>query len=123
MEEGILSPPYLSITNAHVLYNMTADKPLKQLNFRLAVITSLLEGHTLRADHRHYAPHRELPTRLTERPFVERVPSSTVAGGHPLCEVCRARNKRSQTRFRCKTPLHVDVCFEVYHTKLYYQHE
>ena len=116
----------VSIANANVLYNMQADKPLHQLHFRLSIIKSLLEGHTPRADHCHQAPQRELPTRLTERPFLERVPSTTVAGGRPVCEVCRARGKRSQTRFRCKvckTPLHMEVCFEVYHTKQHYEHE
>ena len=107
----------LSIVNANILYNLEADKQLAQLDFRVAMITSLLEGHIPQAQQRYYAPNRALPLRLTEWPFPERIPSDSASAGRPLCEVCRARGKRSQTRYRCKvchTALHVDSCFETY---------
>ena len=97
---------------------------MNQLDFRIAVISSLLEGHSQPTIQRYYAPNRELPLRLSERPFLERIVSDTVHGGRPQCEVCRARKKkRSQTRYHCKvckTPLHLDSCFEIYHTVLHY---
>ena len=82
---------------------------------------------TPREDKRHYNPQRQLPLRLTERPFPGRIPisSDSVTKGRPLCEVCRARGIRSQTRYRCKvchTPLHMEKCFEIYHTTLHYGH-
>ena len=57
----------LSIVNAHILYNATADNKVTQLEFRIAVAKGLLEDfehHTCRlsaitADH----------LRLTERAF------------------------------------------------------
>ena len=115
----------VSIVNANILYNQTASKSMTQLDFRVAIISSLLEGHCLKVPQRYYAPTRELPMRLSERPFPERIPSDTAHGGRPRCEVCRARNIRSQTRYQCKvckTPLHLDSCFEIYHTVLYYEH-
>lgn len=101
-----------------VLYNQTSDRKMRQLDFRLSIISSLLEGHVPREDRRHYAPQRQLPLRLSERPFPEKI-----SKGRPVCEVCRARGIRSQTRFRCKvckTPLHIEECLEVYHTVLHY---
>ena len=114
----------LCIVNANIMYNTSnPQKPLSQLNFRQSLILSLLEDHTRRMPQRHYAPNRELPTRLTERPFPEQIKSDTPHGGRPKCEVCRSRGKRSQTRYQCKlckTPLHLDTCFEIYHTVLNY---
>ena len=117
----------VSMTNAMVLYNRSSTKKLSQLDFRLSVISSLLEGHTPREDKRHYNPQRQLPLRLTERPFPERIPisSDSATKGRPLCEVCRARGIRSQTRYRCKachTPLHMEKYLEIYHTTLHYGH-
>ena len=96
---------------------------MHQLEFRLAVATSLLEGHTPRTDRRHIAPTTVLLLRLTERPFSEKIPKKTKSGGRVQCEVCRAKGIRSQTQTRCKTcktPLHLHECFELYHTKLHY---
>ena len=96
---------------------------MTHMDFRLAVAISLLEGHVTRSDRRVSSPNRDLPLRLTERPFPEKIPKTTKYSGCPQCEVCRAKGKRSQTRYRCKvckTPLHVTECFEEYHTKLHY---
>ena len=46
----------LSLVNANILYNKSSAKQMHQLEFRLAVATSLLEGHTPRTDRRHIAP-------------------------------------------------------------------
>ena len=115
----------LAIVNANILYNQVSPKPLNQLDFRIEIASGLLHGHiSPPLDRRHIAPTRELPLRLTERPFPEPVPKETPYGGRPQCEVCRSKNiKRSQTQYRCnlcKTPLHVHPCFQIYHTKLNY---
>ena len=113
----------LSIVNASVLYNIVNTKQLTQLEFRVEVANGLLEGYTRRQP-RHFTVSQELPLRLTERPFPEKVDTDTPHGGRPRCEVCRARGKkRSQTKYRCKVckvPLHLEDCFETYHTKLNY---
>ena len=41
---------------------------------------------------------------------------------HPtrICRICGANKKRSETRWLCKKcviPLHIDRCFELYHTR------
>lgn len=112
----------LSIVNANILYNEVSEKQMSQLDFRIALISSMLEGHSPHIQHRYYATNRELPTRLSERPFPEKIVPDTPHGGRPQCEVCRARGKRSQTRYQCtvcKTPLHIDNCFQIYHTVLH----
>eukprot|EP00731_Ephydatia_muelleri_P003594 Em0001g3594a len=113
----------LSIANASILYNITNAKPLTQMDFRIELAKGLLQGHTRRQG-RHFTVSQELPLRLTERPFAEKVDTDTPHGGRPRCEVCRARGKkRSQTKYRCKVckvPLHLEDCFETYHTKLNY---
>ena len=112
----------LCLVNAHILYNMNNSKKLTQLDFRIEVGKSLLDGFQSHISH-HFVS-TELPLRLTERPFPEPVPTDTPYGGRPQCEVCRSRKqKRSQTQYRCKqckTPLHLHPCFEIYHTKLHY---
>ena len=116
----------LSIVNANILYNEVADKAMTQLDFSVALARSLLEGHRPKTAQRYYTMDREsLPMRLSERPIPERIPSDTPHGGRPQCEVCGARKKgRCQTRYRCKvcqTPLHIEQCFETYHTVLHYE--
>ena len=113
----------LCLVNANILYNMKASEQMTHMDFRLSVAKGLLEGHKPLTDRRISAPMRDLPLRLTERPFPEKIPRDTQYGGCPLSEVCRSRNKRSQTRYRCKvckTPLHVENCLEIYHTQLHY---
>ena len=66
----------LSLVNANILYNSVSTKPLTHMEFRLAVATSLLEGHTPTTHHHFAAPSRDLPLRLTERPFPEIIPNS-----------------------------------------------
>ena len=114
----------VAVANALVLHNKISVK-MSQLEFRQSLVSSLIEGHTPREDRRHYAPETHLPLRLSERLFPERIPKSleSKSNGRPVCEVCRARGKRSQTRYRCKiclTPLHMEDCLEIYHTVLHY---
>ena len=57
------------IVNANILCNELSGTPINQLDFRVSIISSLLEGRALNLPQRHYAPTMELPTRLSERPF------------------------------------------------------
>ena len=101
----------LSIVNANILYNKVSEKPMTQLDFRVSIVSAMLDGHSPRVVQRFYAPNCKLPTRLSERPFSERISSDTAHGGRPQCEVCRSQGKRSQTRYQCKickTPLHLE---------------
>ena len=110
----------VSIVNANILYNMVAEKPLPQLDFRLSLVAELL-GHQPPVDRRHSAPTTVLPMRLSERGFPEPIPKNTHYGGRPQCKVCKDQGKkRSQTQYQCnicKTPLHVHPCFKDHHTK------
>eukprot|EP00731_Ephydatia_muelleri_P013981 Em0007g1291a len=76
----------LSIVNASVLYNIVNTKQLTQLEFRVEVANGLPEGYTRRQP-RHFTVSQELPLRLTERPFPEKVDTDTPHGGCPRCEV------------------------------------
>ena len=114
----------VSMVNACILYNRNKDSRSKMtlLDFRIRVAEGLLSEYQGRLDRRHPAPRHNLPFRLTERgSFPEKIGKQTDYGGRPLCEVCKARGKRSQTSYRCKkckTPLHCHPCMEIYyHTK------
>ena len=112
----------LLLVNASILYNSVNEKKLTQMEFRIEVAKGLLKGYT-KHQPKHFTVSRDLPLRLTERPFPERIPSDCPYGGRLLCDVCRVRgDKRSRTQYRCKVckvALHVE-CFEAYHTKLDY---
>ena len=114
----------LCITNANVLYNITATKILTQFDFRLEIATGLLDGFHRRTQQRYISPHTDIPLRLTQRPFPEPITSDKQYGGRPQCEVCRSRKKkRSQTQYQCKcckVPLHIYPCLEIFHTQLRY---
>ena len=98
----------LSIVNASILYNTVAEKSPTQLDFRLSLVASLLEGHKCPTDRRHVASTRVLPMRLSDQAFPEPIREETLSGGHPPFEVCWARRKKILTQFQykvCKTPL------------------
>ena len=106
----------LTVVNSHLLFRSVTGSRMSQLDFRLAVAKSLTEGLE-RPRPRRSAGSRELPVRLTERPFPEPMPE----GKRPNCVVCSNRGvgQRHQTGYRCKvchTPLCLYPCFERYHT-------
>ena len=108
----------LSIVNAYILYMKisTSERKMTQLDFRISVARSLMDGHVRTPLHTRKP---ELPLRLTERPFIEPIPKTTEHGGRPNCHVC-SKKKRKQTSYQCKvckTPLCLYPCFEVYHTQ------
>ena len=86
----------LAVVNSHLLFRSVTGSRMSQLDFRLAVAKSLTEG--LERPHpRRSAGSRELPVRLTERPFPEPVPE----GKRPDCVVCSNRGvgQRHQTGY------------------------
>ena len=106
----------LSLVNSHILYKAVTSSRITQLDFRLSVAKSLLEGLE-RPRQRHHEPSPQLPVRLTERAFPEPIPG----GKRADCKVCSVRvaGQRHQTAYRCKlchTPLCMYPCFERYHT-------
>ncbi|KAL5486380.1 hypothetical protein EMCRGX_G018847 [Ephydatia muelleri] len=74
--------------NASILYNSVNEKKLTQMEFRIEVAKGLLKGYT-KHQPKHFTVSQDLPLRLTERPFPERIPSDCPYGGRLLCEVCR----------------------------------
>ena len=59
----------LVVVNSNILYNQVAEKLLNQLDFCLALISGLLDGHAKRTDRHHHAPELDLTLRLKERLF------------------------------------------------------
>lgn len=113
----------LSLANANILYNRASQKPMNHMDFRLSVAKALLEGHVATYQQRNSSTSSDLPLRLNSRCFLEQIPKETQYGGLHQCVVCRSRGRRSQTRYRCKNclvALHVEGCFELFHTKLDY---
>ena len=98
----------LSMVNAYILCNIT-NVPITQLQFRTSIASSLLEGHTQRVERRHFAPTTILPLRLSERPFPEKIPSTSASTGRPQCEVCRAQKKSHKQHSGAKYVRHLYI--------------
>ncbi|KAL5515954.1 hypothetical protein EMCRGX_G001206 [Ephydatia muelleri] len=98
----------LSIVNASVLYNIVNTKQLTQLEFRVEVANGLLEGYTRRQP-RHFTVSQELPLRLTERPFPEKVDTDTPHGGRPR-EECDGKHCQSSGQLLTRCPNVVKEC-------------
>ena len=64
----------LTLVKSHILYKAATSSKITQLDFRLSVARSLIEGHK-RPSRRHHISAPELPLRLTERAFPEPIPS------------------------------------------------
>ena len=117
----------LSLVNANILYNESSSKPMNHMDFRLSVATSLSSVATSLSSVATSLssvatslPSSNNPQRLTSQCFPEVIPKKSQYGGLNQCVVCRSKGKRSQTRYQCKTclvALHIDGCFELYHTK------
>ena len=107
----------VALVDSYILYKAAnASSKMTQLNFRLSVAKSLVQG-LQRLHHRHHPPAPELPIRLTERAFPEPIPGAKRAD----CKVCSVTGAGQchQTGYRCKlchAPLCLYPCFERYHT-------
>ena len=87
---------------------MKSGQKMTQLDFRITVAKSLLDGHIRKP---------ELPLRLTERPFIEPIPKLTEYGGRPNA-MSVAKESRHHINVKCvRTPLCLYPCFEAYHTQ------
>ena len=110
----------LALINSHVLYNTATSSHITQLDFRISVAKSMLEGLE-RPHHHHHLSRLEIPIWLTERAFPDHIPE----GKRVDCKVCSKQDagKRHTTGYRCKlcyTPLRLYPCFERYtiHSKI-----
>ena len=69
---------------------------MTQLNFRITVAKSLLDGHIRKP---------ELPLRLTERPFIKPIPKLTEYGGRPnAMSVAKEKESRHHINVKCVRP-------------------
>ena len=74
-----------------------------QLDFRITVAKSLLDGHIRTPSHTLRKP--ELPLRLTERPFIEPIPKLTEYGGRPnAMSVAKEKESRHHINVKCVRP-------------------
>lgn len=103
----------LMLTNAHVLFKIKTKKTMSFPDFRFHVARALLNLESEESLQR-------LPSddnRLRGRHF----PKKIVEGKQRQCLLCSMSKRRRRSIFECatcRTPLCVDPCFEVYHTKL-----
>ncbi|CAF4596301.1 unnamed protein product [Rotaria sp. Silwood2] len=126
----------LSILNSYHLYKVktqqTSNNVMTQLQFRIALVRSLLEqnlhdnlpGHLVK---RGRPSNEPTPARLVSRHFPSLIPP-TENKQHPArrCYVCshtenKSNRTRRESRFECticNAGLCVDPCFRVYHTLL-----
>ena len=116
-----------AIVNAYILYRISeqSGRKLDHKHFRIELAKQLLVNTDNQLP--HHPPRLNAlppPARLTERHFLEKVPSCPSGRpSQPVCVVCsgkKGRGKKSTT-FRCKQcmlPMCIINCFELYHTKV-----
>ena len=94
----------LALVNSHILYNTATSTHITQLDFRISVAKSMLEGLE-RPHHRHHLSRLEIPIRLTERAFPEPIPE----GKRVVCKVCSKRDagKRHTTGYTTHNRVYV----------------
>ena len=85
----------LALLNSHILFQVATSSKTSQLEFRISVATSLLEGLEYPC-RRHHDTATELPVHLTERTFPEPI---TDGKKRQDCRVCSVRGagQRHQT--------------------------
>ena len=112
----------LSILNAYIVHKATAVKKLSHRLFRRDLAAQLVQFCFVCVS-RPIGTGQSSLHRLTARHFPRLIPAKPNAkrqNPQRECVVCSERPKRKFSRFQCEecdVGLHVDRCFELYHTR------
>ncbi|XP_038052932.1 piggyBac transposable element-derived protein 4-like isoform X1 [Patiria miniata] len=114
----------LCLVNAFLVYKVLGHDTTFT-DFRLNLITEVLQEATLPEYTMRSRPHTlPSPNRLTGRHFPMAIPpTAKTLGPCKRCVVCKAKGHRRETRYACDTcdtPLCIDPCFKIYHTRADY---
>lgn len=108
----------LALLNAHLLHRQKTGKRVLLAQFQMEVIRQLIQQHKPNSTHRKRKA--DLPSRLTERHFMDKLPpTAKKAAPTARCVVCLSKKKRKESRYHCKqciVGLCIEPCFEQYHT-------
>jgi len=112
----------LALLNAHLLHRQKTGKRMPLAQFQMEVIRQLIQQHkpNIPSKCTHRKRKADLPSRLTERHFMDKLPpTAKKAAPTARCVVCLSKNKRKESRYQCKqckVALCIEPCFEQYHT-------
>lgn len=115
----------VTIYNASVLHQIKTGKKQTMSEFRVNIAEQILlnvQMPVVGAVGR--ASSGDTPTRLQAKHwghFIGKIPTTSKERNARRCRVCSANKKRSETVWWCKkcmVPLHLENCFEEYHTKI-----
>lgn len=111
--------------NAYVIFSQLKNpKRYHFSDFKVAVAEQMLGTVTLPEKKGTGRPSLSNPMRLQGRHFPETIPATDKkAFPSKKCKVCSDHGLRKEVRVQCKqckVPLHMDGCFEVFHTVVNY---
>jgi hypothetical protein len=123
----------LTLYNSSVIHQLKTGKKQTISEFRVNIAEQIIEKSSLATVPYYNEVGRpstsgDTPSRLKAKNwghFVEKIPATSKARNARRCKVCTANNKRSETVWwckKCEVPLHIENCFELYHTKTKYGH-
>ena len=116
----------LSILNSYIIHKATSGKKLSHRIFRRDLAAQLVQ-FCFTPIARPIGQGQSSLFRLTARHFPRMIPAKPGAkrqNPQRECAVCSERPKRKFSRFQCEecdVGLHVDRCFELYHTRKDYK--
>ena len=122
VEKAFLHLYMLSILNAYIIHKATAVKKLSHRLFRRDLAAQLLQ-FSFTPVSRPIGPGQSSLFQLTARHFPRMIkgkPNIKKQNRQQECAVCSERPHRKFSQFECEecdVGLHVDRCFELYHTK------
>uniref|UniRef100_A0A1B6FUY6 PiggyBac transposable element-derived protein domain-containing protein n=1 Tax=Cuerna arida TaxID=1464854 RepID=A0A1B6FUY6_9HEMI len=110
--------------NASIVHNIKTGKKQTMSEFRVNLAEQIIQNITIPEVGAVGRPSTagDTPTRLQAKHwghFIVKIPRTTKERNARRCKVCTANNKRSETVWwckKCEVPLHIENCFEQYHT-------
>ncbi|GFO35124.1 PiggyBac transposable element-derived protein 4-like [Plakobranchus ocellatus] len=113
----------LGVLNAYIVHKATATRKLSHRIFRRDLAKQLVKFIPFCQEIRPaVCPGQSSLFRLTARHFprfIHPKPGAKKQNPQRMCVVCSEPNKRTYTRYQCPScdvGLHIDPCFEIYHT-------
>ncbi|XP_054274551.1 piggyBac transposable element-derived protein 4-like [Macrosteles quadrilineatus] len=115
----------VTLNNARVIHEIVTKKKSTMSKFRINLAEQILESVNLtnRPVGGRPSVAAESPLRLQARHwghFIRKILPTSKQRPSRKCRVCSAQGRRSETVYECRkclVPLHLETCFEVFHTQ------
>jgi hypothetical protein len=115
----------VTLNNARIVHEIVTKKKSTMSKFRINLAEQILESVNLtnRPAGGRPSVSAESPLRLQAKHwghFIRKIQPTSKQRPSRRCRVCSAQGRRSETVYECRkclVPLHLETCFEVFHTQ------